>query len=98
MPRPVRLIVCVNQRLGAGQRSCAGSGNLEYLRRARELIAAAGLDVPVVEQVCFGKCERGPVMRIAPGGRFFTEIDDSVIPEIIRELEAFIAARRDEHE
>ena len=26
--RPPRLVVCVNQRLGAGQRSCAGSGSV----------------------------------------------------------------------
>ena len=95
MSRPVRLIVCVNRRLGAGQRSCAGNGSFGYLRRARELIAAAGLEVPVVEQVCFGKCQQGPVMRIAPGGRFFTEVDESALPEIVRELEAFVEARRD---
>jgi len=93
MPRPVRLVVCVNQRLGIGQRSCGGSGNLGYIRRVRELIDAAGLDVAVDEQVCFGKCEQGPVMRIAPGGRFFTGIDESELPKIVRELESFIARR-----
>ena len=95
MPRPVRLVVCVNQRLGIGQRSCGGSGNLAYLDRVRALIDAAGLDVVVVEQVCFGKCEQGPVMRIAPGGRFFTAVDESVLPLIIQELEAFIKKQRD---
>lgn len=90
MSRQIRLIACVNQRLGAGQPSCAGSGNLAYIRRIRALIDSAGLDVPVVERVCFGKCEQGPVMRIAPGGRFFTEIDESTLPDIIRELRAFI--------
>ena len=93
MSRPVRLIVCVNQRLGAGQRSCAGSGNLGYIREVREMIEQAELDVAVVEQVCFGKCEQGPVMRIAPGGRFFTEIDESKLPEIVSELRAFVDAR-----
>ena len=91
MARPVRLIVCINERLGTGQRSCVGSGNLDYIRRMRELIADAGLDVSVVERECLGKCEFGPVMRIAPGGRFFTEIDGATLPLILRELKSFIA-------
>jgi (2Fe-2S) ferredoxin len=95
MPKPVRLVVCVNQRLGIGQRSCGGSGNLVHIEKIRELIDAAGLDVTVVEQVCFGKCEQGPVMRIAPGGRFFTGVDESVLSHIIDELESFIQHRRD---
>ncbi len=91
MSRPVRLIVCINQRLGTGQRSCVGSGNLDYIRQMRELITAAGLDVSVVERECLGKCDFGPVMRIAPGGRFFTEIDASTLPRIVRELKSYIA-------
>ena len=91
MSRPVRLIVCINRRLGTGQRSCVGSGNLDYIRQMRELIAAAGLDVKVVERECLGKCEIGPVMRIAPAGRFFTEIDATTLPLILRELKSFIA-------
>ena len=97
MSRPVRLIVCINQRLGTGQRSCVGSGNLGYIRQIRELIQASGLGVAVVERECLGKCEEGPVMRIAPGGRFFTEIDESTLPQIIDELKAFIQTQPDNH-
>ena len=95
MPRPPRLIVCVNQRLGSGQRSCVGSGNLDYIRRIRQLLADAALDVPVIERECLGHCERGPVMRIAPGGRFFTEIDAASLPRIVAELRA-CGAREDD--
>ena len=93
MSRPGRLIVCINERLGSGQRSCVGSGNLDYIRRVRELIAEAGLDVPIVERECLGRCEEGPVMRTAPAGPFFTEIDAAALPEIVAELEAFVASR-----
>ena len=89
MPRPPRLIVCVNERLGSGQRSCVGSGNLDYIRRIRRMLVDAGLEVPVVERECLGHCEQGPVMRIAPGGRFFTEIDDQALPRIVDALKAF---------
>ena len=54
------------------------------------MIEAEGLTVPVVERVCLGKCEQGPVMRIAPGGKFFTEINETSLREIIDELKDFI--------
>ena len=95
MPGPVRLIVCVNRRLGSGQRSCVGSGNLDYISEIRRRIEAAGLAVPVVERECLGRCEQGPVMRIAPGGRFFTEIDQSSLAGIMQELETFVRERED---
>ena len=92
MPSRVRLIVCINQRLGAGQRSCAGSGSLALIERIERLIDESELVVPVVRRECLGRCEQGPTMRIAPGGPFFTEIDDAALPVIMAELERFVAA------
>ena len=86
----VRLIVCINERLGTGQRSCVGSGNINYIQEIRELLQLEGLNVPIVERECLGKCEQGPVMRIAPGGKFFTEIDNMVLPLIVEELKSFL--------
>ena len=88
MSRPLRLVVCVNRRLGSGQRSCAGSGSLELIRRVEAMIAARGLDIPVVRRECLGRCEQGPVMRIAPAGPFFTGIDDADLAAICASLEA----------
>lgn len=87
----VRLVVCINERLSSGQRSCVGSGNLGYIRDIRTLIETEGLNVAVIERECLGKCEQGPVMRIAPGGRFFTEVDNTILPIIIDELKSFLA-------
>jgi (2Fe-2S) ferredoxin len=90
MSRPVRLVVCINERLGTGQRSCVGSGSLDYIREIRAMIKDESLDVPIVERECLGKCVEGPVMRIAPGGPFFTEVNEVTLPLIITELKAFI--------
>jgi len=95
MQSRVRLVVCINRRLGAGQRSCAASGSLALIERIERLIDERGLAVPVVRRECLGRCEQGPTMRIAPGGPFFTEIDDSALAVIIAELERFIAADHD---
>jgi len=91
MPGGVRLVVCVNRRLGTGQRSCAGSGSLALIARIEQMIEAEKLDVPIVRRECLGRCEAGPVMRIAPGGRFFTLVDESSISDMIRELKRFAA-------
>ena len=88
---PVRLVVCINERLGAGQRSCVGSGNLHYIDQIKQMIAAEKLDIPIIERECLGKCSFGPIMRIAPGGEFFTEIDESVLDEVLRELKRQLA-------
>jgi len=92
MPSRVRLVACINQRLGAGQRSCAGSGSLALIERLERLIDERGLAVPVVRRECLGRCEQGPTMRIAPGGPFFTEIDEAALALIVAELERFVAA------
>ena len=91
MRSELRLVACINQRLGSGQRSCIGSGNLKYIGKIKSMIEAEGLAVPVIERVCLGKCEQGPVMRIAPGGKFFTEINETSLRHIIDELKDFIS-------
>ena len=90
MRKPVRLIVCVNQRLGTGQRSCVGSGSLGLIQSIEAMIADEGLEVPIIRRECLGRCEQGPTMRIAPAGPFFTEIDEPKLPLIIARLKAFI--------
>jgi (2Fe-2S) ferredoxin len=89
MTRPVRLIVCVNQRLGTGQRSCAGSGSLDLISRLEAMIAEEHLAVPIVRRECLGRCEQGPVMRIAPAGPFFTEIEEQSLADIVERIKEF---------
>lgn len=93
MSRPLRLIVCVNERLGAGQHSCVGSGSLDLISRMEAMLAAENLQVPVIRRECLGRCEEGPVMRIAPAGPFFCAIDTAAIHAIVAELKAMLADR-----
>ena len=83
------MVVCVNERLGMGQRSCAGSGSQELISKARALLQAMELDLEVTEQVCLGRCQEGITMRIAPGGPFFTRVTEQRLAEIINALKAF---------
>jgi (2Fe-2S) ferredoxin len=95
MSKPVRLIVCINQRLGTGQRSCVGSGSLDLIARVEAMLALESLDVTVTRRECLGRCAQGPVMRIAPGGPFFTEINEPGLTRIIAELKTFIDVRNE---
>ena len=90
MSRPVRLIVCINERLGTVQRSCVGSGSLALISQLETAIANEQLAVPVIRRECLGRCEEGPVMRIAPAGPFFTEINEATLPEIMAQLKTFL--------
>ena len=85
----VRLVVCVNERLGPGQKSCAGSGSRDLVLTLRDRLATRGLSFAITEQVCLGRCAEGVAMRIAPGGPFYIEVTAADLDRIIDELEAF---------
>jgi (2Fe-2S) ferredoxin len=87
------VVVCINERLGTGQRSCVGSGSLDLISQLESMIAAENLQVPLVRRECLGRCEQGPVMRIAPAGPFFCEVDAARLQTIIAELKTFLASR-----
>lgn len=85
--RAVRLLVCVNP-VGSNKPCCGGDRGAERLAVAVE----AGLEErrinATVDRIhCLNRCLRGPAMRIAPGGRFFLEVDEATIPEILDTLE-----------
>lgn len=85
----VRLVVCVNERLGPGKKSCAGSGSRELIQILQQKFKEEGIDWPIVEQVCLGRCEEGIAMRIAPGGPFFTQVSQSGLDKLIGEFKAY---------
>jgi (2Fe-2S) ferredoxin len=68
-----------------------GSGSLGLIEQLESMIVAEKLDVPIIRRECLGRCEEGPVMRFAPAGPFFTEIDEAGLGDIIDQLKTFIA-------
>ena len=78
------IIVCVNRRLRHDTPSCA--------ERSSEAIADAlearmpGTGASLVRIKCFGRCADGPIVRIAPGGRFFTGASIDDVPEMLEAL------------
>jgi NADH:ubiquinone oxidoreductase subunit E len=76
------VMVCVNERF-SGRPSCGGSGGAQLADGLEHELSAQGLEVPVERVLCFGRCNEGPVMRIAPGGAFFTGMTQERLGEVV---------------
>lgn len=85
----VRLVVCVNERLGPEQKSCAGSGSRQLIEIMKKFFLKAELDIQITEQVCLGRCQEGIAMRIAQGGPFFTRVLRKDLGSIATALQKF---------
>ena len=85
--RPTTLVVCINRRLRADQPSCAARG-AEALADALERgIAERCLDMRVERIKCLGYCQRGPNLRLAPGGAFFFAVGKDDLSAVLDRLE-----------
>lgn len=80
---PTKLLVCVNRRYGAGQASCAARGSESIADAIERGVAERGLAVVVERICCFGKCQHGPNMRLAPGGEFFMGVGHERVAEVL---------------
>ncbi len=87
----LRILVCINQRLGDARPSCNGRLLAEHLEAE---VRRRGLAIPVERFVCFGACDEGPNLRFAPGGRFYHRVDFTDIPAIV-DAAALAANARD---
>ncbi len=85
------VLVCINERFHPSKPSCAGRGSREMLSLLRARLEAASLPVEVRELHCFGRCELGPNVRIAPGGAFFHGVDTARVDDIVTALQALVA-------
>lgn len=82
------IIVCVNRRLRHDTPSCAERGS-EAIADAVEA-QMPGTGASLVRIKCFGRCADGPIVRIAPGGQFFTEASIDDVPEILEALKPVV--------
>lgn len=80
------LIVCINRSFSINKPACANRGSEALADELEQQLAEEGLAVPVRRIECLGQCERGPNLRIAPGGRFFHHCSGSDLAAVIEEL------------
>lgn len=82
------VLVCVKERFGNAP-SCHREGMIEMLAKK---LADQGLAVPVKPLVCFGRCDDGPNVRIAPGGAFFTRMTLERLDEVVDAVRQVVLA------
>lgn len=85
-----KVLVCVHQRLTGNNPSCGARGGLQLVELLTEAVARQGLRIPVERFICFGMCDKGPNVRLAPGGPFFHEVGPDQVPEIVLAISRFV--------
>ncbi|MGN7612249.1 (2Fe-2S) ferredoxin domain-containing protein [Magnetococcales bacterium HHB-1] len=80
-----KLLVCVAERVS--KKSCAGEGSLEIVDQLTSMVQARKLPLEVQPIYCFGRCEEGPNIRLAPGGRFFTMVKEEKLADLLQTIE-----------
>ncbi|MEO5351612.1 MAG: (2Fe-2S) ferredoxin domain-containing protein [Magnetococcus sp. XQGC-1] len=82
------VLVCVKEGFGGDRPSCAQRGSVALAHGLEEALTAQGVAVPVTRLYCFGRCNTGPVMRVAPGGPFFTGMTQERLGEVVQAAQA----------
>jgi (2Fe-2S) ferredoxin len=77
----VTIFVCTNVRYGEGHASCGARGGERLLQQLRT--ATEGHDIDVEACCCFGHCEEGAVVKVAPFGKFYHHVTEHDIPELV---------------
>ena len=84
-----KVIVCINHRVNPGQPSCAARGSRQFADLIESGIRDGKIDIELERFMCLGRCERGPNIKLVPGGHFITGVHAGNIPKIMDEIRAF---------
>ncbi|HZV99730.1 MAG TPA: (2Fe-2S) ferredoxin domain-containing protein [Methylophilaceae bacterium] len=84
-----KVIVCVNYRANPNQPSCAARGSEQLAKILEAEIQQRGLPAYVERFICFGLCNDGPNLRLAPNGPFISGASQQNLPDILAKIEEF---------
>jgi len=88
-----QILICTNRRLTERKPSCGRLG-AELVGELERLISERGLGIQVNHVACLGRCSEGPNLRLAPGGKFYSQVTTTQLPTILREAVLFFDAPR----
>lgn len=86
--RPTTIVVCVNRRFRADRPSCAARGSITVAEALERGVEERRLGVRIERICCLGECQRGPTVRVAPGGAFFLGVTADDVPGILDRVES----------
>lgn len=81
--------VCINRRANPDMPSCGARGGEEIASALEAAIAEHGLPVRLERFKCLGLCERGPNIKLSPGGGFCHGVTLDELPIVLAKITAF---------
>lgn len=80
MAEKITVMVC-------GGTGCKSAESTRIVENFRDEVAKRGLaeEVRVIEAGCFGFCEQGPIVKIAPDNTFYVQVTPEDVPELVEE-------------
>ncbi|MEZ7864164.1 MAG: (2Fe-2S) ferredoxin domain-containing protein, partial [Rhodospirillales bacterium] len=67
--------------------SCAALGSINLADALGRIITARKIDVKFERSICMAQCQKGPTVRVAPGGRFILRATIENVDSLLDELE-----------
>lgn len=83
--------VCINHRSNPDAPSCGARGGVEIADALETAISNRGVPVAVERFHCLGFCERGPNLKLSPGGGFCYGVRIEDVPQLLEKIAAFAA-------
>ena len=81
--------VCINRRASPDTPSCGARGGLQIADALEAAIAAQGLPVRLERFKCLWQCERGPNIKLSPGGEFCNGVTLEDLPQVLQRIAVF---------
>ncbi len=80
MAEKITVMVC-------GGTGCKSAESTRIVENFRNEVSKRGLaeEVRVIEAGCFGFCEQGPIVKIAPDNTFYVQVTPEDVPELVEE-------------
>lgn len=91
----IKLNVCINKR-ASGKPACGNRSSEALADQLENELAQAQIPVSINRVTCMNRCQDGPNMRIAPGGKFFRHVTSKDVTTIVDELQRVIKQQADE--
>jgi (2Fe-2S) ferredoxin len=85
--KPKYVMVYVNRRSCADRTSNAALGSINLADALGRIITAHKIDVKFERSICMAQCQKGPTVRVAPGGRFILRATIENVVSFLDELE-----------
>jgi len=94
--KPKFVMVCVNRRFRADEASCAARQSRALADALEAGIRERKIDIRIERSVCLGHCQKGPSIRLAPGGRFILGKSIADVPSLLDELENLCGTNKEQ--